>query len=97
MFYLLFIRKMKNMRKLLPLVVLTTFMMACMLNERNGYSFDTAYMRSRTLSQMNTLNIFQNELNNGNNTYVRYYFLNKYADKIRAYYLEADSILRVLY
>jgi predicted outer membrane protein len=66
------------------------------LNELNGYSFDTAYMRSSALSQRNMLDVFQNELNNGNNTYVRYYFLNKYIDKIKTYYIEADSISRSL-
>ena len=66
------------------------------LNELNGYSFDTAYTRSSALNQRNTLDIFQNELNNGNNTYLRYYFVNKYVDKIRAYYLEADSLSRSL-
>jgi putative membrane protein len=67
------------------------------LNDLNGYSFDTAYMRSRALSQRTTLDIFQNELGNGNNTYLRYYFLNKYIDKIRAYYIEADSLSRTLH
>jgi putative membrane protein len=67
------------------------------LNDLNGYSFDTAYMRSSALSQRNTLNIFQKELNDGNNTYLRYYFLNKYIDKIKAYYIEADSLSRTLY
>jgi len=66
------------------------------LNELNGYSFDTAYVHSRVQTQFNTLSNFQNELNNGNNTYVRYYFLNKYIDKIKTYYLEADSIFRAL-
>lgn len=66
------------------------------LNELNGYSFDTAYILSRMRTQFNTLNNFQNEMNNGNNTYVRYYFLNKYVDKIRNYYLEADSISRAM-
>jgi predicted outer membrane protein len=65
------------------------------LNELNGYSFDTAYMRS-SASNQNMLDIFQKELNNGNNTSVRYYFLNKYIDKIKGYYIEADSISRRL-
>lgn len=64
------------------------------LNELNGYSFDTAYLRSRREDQLNLLGHFQDELNSGNNTYIRYYFLNKYIDKVRAYYEEADSISR---
>jgi putative membrane protein len=64
------------------------------LNELNGYSFDTAYIQSSMRSQSGLLRNFQDELNNGNNTYVRYYFLNKYIDKVRAYYSEADSISR---
>lgn len=67
------------------------------LNELTGFAFDTAYIRSRSISQRNTLDVFQDELNGGNNTYLRYYFLNKYIDKIRGYYIEADSLSRVLY
>lgn len=62
------------------------------LGEFSGYSFDTAYMSSRAKTQMNMLHLFQDELNNGNNTYVRYYFFNKYIDKVRDYYHQADSI-----
>jgi predicted outer membrane protein len=66
------------------------------LNELNGSAFDSEYMRSDALSQRNMLDIFQNELNSGNNTYVRYYFLNKYIDQVRAFYIEADSLSRKL-
>jgi predicted outer membrane protein len=66
------------------------------LNELNGYSFDSAYIRSTAKSQMNALSLFENEINNGNNTYVRYYFVNKYIDDVRSLYFEADSISRVL-
>jgi predicted outer membrane protein len=65
-------------------------------NNVSGYSFDTAYIRSTARNQINLLSIFQNETNTGNNTYVRHYFLNKYVDMIKAYYLEADSIFRTL-
>jgi putative membrane protein len=74
--------------------VATTIQSVSGLGEFTGISFDTAYLGSRTRSHMNTLSIFQEELNNGNNPYVRYYFLNKYIDKIRAYYSEADSLSR---
>jgi putative membrane protein len=66
------------------------------LNEVDGYVFDTAYTRSRLRSQSALLTVFQNELNSGNNTYVRYYFLNKYIDKVRAYRQLADSLSRRL-
>jgi putative membrane protein len=66
------------------------------LNEINGHSFDTAYMQRSAKSNLNTLGVFQNEMNNGNNTYVRYYFLNKYVDMVKAYYQEADSLSRTL-
>ena len=64
------------------------------LNELNGLAFDMAYMRNVASNQRKTLENFQNELTNGNNTYVRYYFLNKYIDNIRAFYIEADSLSR---
>ncbi len=64
------------------------------LGELSGYSFDTAYMSSRAKSQMDMLHLFQNELNDGNNTYVRHYFFNKYIDKVRYYYYQADSLSR---
>jgi predicted outer membrane protein len=66
------------------------------LGELSGYSFDTAYIKSRARSQMVMLGIFQNELNNGNNTYVRYYYLNKYIDKVQDYFHKADSLSRAL-
>lgn len=66
------------------------------LIELSAPSFDAAYMRNAASNHRNILDQFQNELSNGNNTYVRYYFLNKYIDKIRAYYIEADSISRRL-
>jgi putative membrane protein len=66
------------------------------LNLLSGYSFDTAYMHNSARSHMYLLTNFQNELNKGNNTYVRYYFLNKYTDQVKSLYLEADSISRGL-
>jgi putative membrane protein len=64
------------------------------LNDLNGFSFDTAYTASRVRTQMAVLSIYQNELNNGNNTYVRYYFLQKHLDKVRAFFQQADSLSR---
>lgn len=69
---------------------------AANLRELSGYSFDTAYVNSRVRTHLVSLNTFQEELNKGNNPYVRYYFFNKYIDKVRAYYQEADSLSRAL-
>jgi putative membrane protein len=66
------------------------------LSELSGYAFDTAYMNSRVESHLATLKIFQDEMNNGNNTYLRYYFLHKHMDKVKVYYLKADSIARLV-
>lgn len=66
------------------------------LGEVSTYSFDTAYVRSRTKTQLAILHLFQDELNNGNNPYVRYYFLNRHIDKVRTYLHRADSLSRAL-
>jgi len=66
------------------------------LGEISSYSFDTAYVQSRTRSQLAILHLFQDELNNGNNPYVRYYFLNRHIDKVRTYLHQADSLSRAL-
>jgi putative membrane protein len=66
------------------------------LAESSGFAFDTAYLGSRARSHLSILSVFQQELNEGNNPYVRYYFLNKYIDKIRGYFREADSLSRAL-
>lgn len=66
------------------------------LTELTGRSFDTAYIISRVQSHSSILKIFQEEMNSGNNTYLRYYFLHKHMDKIKNYYLEADSISRLM-
>jgi putative membrane protein len=69
---------------------------ASALTAFNGDSFDTAYAGSRMRSQMKVLSIFQNELNNGNNTYIRYYYFNKYIDQVRKYFRQADSLSKAL-
>ena len=69
---------------------------ASTLTALSGDSFDTAYAGSRMRSQMKVLSIFQNELNNGNNTYIRYYYFNKYVDQVRKYFSQADSLSKAL-
>lgn len=66
------------------------------LSDLSGRSFDTAYINSRVKSHFSLLESFRDEMNNGNNTYLRYYFLHKHMDKIKDYYLEADSIGRLM-
>lgn len=61
-----------------------------------GYTFDTAYMKSRVLTHRNLLAVYQNQMNEGNHPYVRYYYFNKYFEGIRTNYLKADSIARDL-
>jgi putative membrane protein len=62
----------------------------------NGSAFDTSYMNKRLRNEQAMLSQFQNELNAGNNTYVRYYYLNKYLDSLVAYQKEAFRINRSL-
>ncbi len=66
------------------------------LSDLSGYIFDTTYINSRVRSHSSLLKIFQDEMNNGNNTYVRYYFLHKHLDKVKYHYLKADSISRLV-
>lgn len=61
-----------------------------------GYTFDTSYMKSRVATHRNLLAVYQNQMNEGNHTYVRYYYFNKYFEGIRTNYLKADSIARSL-
>ena len=69
---------------------------ASFLNELNGYSFDTAYIRGSADRQRSILDFFQEEISKGNNTYVKYYFVDKYYDEVRMNFIEADSISRRL-
>lgn len=68
--------------------------MSASLNELSGHSFDMAYIQSRVSSHRQILGIYQSELNEGNQTYVRYYYLNKYIDRIRLLFQQADSLSR---
>ena len=66
------------------------------LNSLEGFSFDTAYINSRVKSHEALVRQYQQELNEGNHTYVRYYFLNRNLDQVRKNFYKADSISRVL-
>lgn len=74
----------------------TSFISVQNFSEYSGHAFDTAFMKSRVRAHMSSLNNFQSELNSGNNPYLRYYYLNKYIDKVRSFFATADSISRTL-
>lgn len=59
----------------------------------NEYS-DAAYIKSSVQTLQSSLQLFQKELNGGNNTYLRYYYLNKYITGTKDLYLFADSLAR---
>ena len=69
---------------------------APLFSDMSGHVFDTAYMKSRVTTHQNMLAVYQNQMNEGNHTYVRYYYFNKYFEGIRSNYLRADSIARAL-
>lgn len=57
---------------------------------------DAAYIKNSADVLQSSLRVFQKELNEGNNTYLRYYYLNKYVSGIKEFYLFADSLSRKL-
>lgn len=65
------------------------------LNSLTGYSFDTAYINSQVKDHQKTLNIFQTEISNGNNTSVRNY-ASTYLPHIQMHYQKADSLSKAL-
>jgi putative membrane protein len=64
------------------------------LQDHSGYSFDTAYISSRFKNHQYMLEGYRQELNEGNHTYIRHYFLNRHLDGVRHYFYKADSISR---
>lgn len=65
------------------------------LNSLSGYSFDTAYMNSQVKDHAATLNLFNTEINSGNNETVRNY-ATTYLPHIQMHYNKADSIRKAL-
>ena len=59
-----------------------------------GYDFDTAFMKSRVRSHQVMTELYRNEINNGNHTYVRNYLVNRGLEQVRTNWLKADSIVR---
>jgi putative membrane protein len=61
------------------------------LNSLSGYSFDTAYIHSQVMDHQTTLNLFNTEISNGNNSNVKDY-ATKYQPHIQMHLNMADSI-----
>jgi putative membrane protein len=61
-----------------------------------GYSFDTAYMKSQVKDHIAAMDLFQQEATNGENRQLRDY-ANKYLPHIRMHKQHADSILAKLH
>ncbi|HYE55997.1 MAG TPA: DUF4142 domain-containing protein [Chitinophagaceae bacterium] len=60
-----------------------------------GHSFDTAYMNSQVMDHQRTVQLFENEINNGNDRRLIEY-ANKYLPHIRMHLHKADSLARVI-
>ncbi len=60
----------------------------------SGFDFDTAFMKSRVRTHQVMMELYRNEINNGNHTYVRNYLVNKGLDQVRSNWMRADSIVR---
>jgi|SRR5215217_9264612 len=61
------------------------------LSGMSGHSFDTAYMHAQIKDHQSTINLMQDEINNGSNQRLRDY-ATKYLPKIQMHYHMADSI-----
>lgn len=59
-----------------------------------GNDFDTAYINSRFRSHSGMMSAYQLELNEGNHTYVRHYFLNRNLEGLKDLFYLADSVAR---
>jgi putative membrane protein len=65
--------------------------MGQMLRMLSGMTFDSTYMSMQIMDHDKTIQLFQNEVSNGNNTSVRNY-AQKYLPKIQVHRQMADSI-----
>jgi putative membrane protein len=70
--------------------------MAAQLNMLDGYVFDTTYMGAQVMDHIKTIQLFQDEINNGSHPRVRTY-ANKYLPVIQMHYNMADSIRKSLH
>lgn len=65
------------------------------LNSLSGYSFDTAYMNSQVKDHAKTVDIFNTEINGGNNTSIRGFAIDN-LPHIQMHYNKADSLRKAL-
>lgn len=65
------------------------------LSSLSGHAFDSAYINSQVTDHRKTVNIFQTEINSGNNTSVRNY-ASTYLPHIQMHLQKADSISKTL-
>lgn len=68
--------------------------MKAQLQAMNGRAFDSMYMHAQSTDHQNTINLFQTEISNGNNTSVKNY-ANTYLPKIQMNKHMVDSIITV--
>lgn len=61
------------------------------MKQLTGHTFDTAYIHAQVMDHEKTINLFQDELNNGNNQWLKNY-ANRYLPKIQMHYNMATSI-----
>jgi len=66
------------------------------LSALSGFSFDTAYINAQVMDHQKVINVFQNEINAGNNQSVRAY-ANKYLPHIQMHLRMADSLQTTLH
>lgn len=65
------------------------------LSSLSGYSFDTAYINSQLKDHAKTVDLFNTEINGGNNQQLRSY-AQQYLPHIQMHYAKADSIRKGL-
>lgn len=70
--------------------------MAAVLQTKSGHDFDTTYMGGQVMDHIKTIQLFQDEQNNGSNQMVKNY-ANKYLPTIQHHYTLADSIYKSLH
>lgn len=57
----------------------------------NGYT-DVGFIKANVQTLQSAMNLFQKELNEGNNTYLQHYYINKYVSGTKDLYWFADSL-----
>lgn len=65
--------------------------MLAQMSQLSGYTFDTAYIHAQVTDHQKTIDLFQDELNNGNNQWLKNY-VNRYLPAIQMHYNMATSL-----